>query len=78
VDDLVKAITDAVAAGIRERFAETAEAGKHADDSIEAGRDYVKAYVEFVHYSERLHLDAVGSAEHHAAPVASENAGHSH
>jgi hypothetical protein len=65
VDHLIKHVTEAVAAGIRERFAETAERKKHADESIAAGRDFVEAYVEFTHYVERLHLDAVGKTPHH-------------
>lgn len=66
VDPLVKLITGDAAAGIRERFAETLERKKHANDSVEAGRKYVAAYVEFVHYVERLHLDAAGHNAHHS------------
>jgi hypothetical protein len=62
VNELVKEITDIVSAGIRERFNHTVEAKKHADESVEGGRQYVKAYVEFVHYVEGLHLAAAGSA----------------
>ncbi len=58
VDALVKMVTDAVAAGIRERFARAAETRKHADDSVEAGREFVEAYVVFVHYVEGLYLTA--------------------
>lgn len=64
VNDLVKEITDVVSTGIRERFNHAVEAKKHADESVEAGRDYVKAYVEFVHYVEGLHLVAAGPAHH--------------
>jgi hypothetical protein len=35
-----------------------------ADESVEVGREYVKAYVEFVHYVEGLHLAAVGPASY--------------
>jgi hypothetical protein len=49
VNDLVKEISGIVSAGIRERFNHTVEAKKHAEESVEAGREYVKAYVEFVH-----------------------------
>jgi len=65
VDGLVKNITNAVSSGIRERFARVIEKKQHADESIDAGREFVEAYVEFVHYVERLHLDAVGQAPHH-------------
>jgi hypothetical protein len=37
---------------------------RHADDSVDAGREFVAAYVEFVHYAERLHLDATSPASH--------------
>ncbi len=60
VDVLVKEITDVVSAGIRERFNHAVEAKKHMDESVEAGREYVKAYVEFVHYVEALHKVAAG------------------
>jgi hypothetical protein len=64
VNELVKEITSIVSAGIRERFNHTVEAKKHADENVETGREYVKAYVEFVHYVEGLHLAAVGPAHH--------------
>lgn len=65
-DELVKAATDAVAAGIRERFAKAAEAKKHAGESVEAGRRFVAAYVEFVHYVERIFADAKSIAHAHS------------
>lgn len=61
---LVKLVNDAVAKGIHEHFEHANEAKKHVDESIEAGRKFVEAYVEFTHYVERLHLDAVGPSEH--------------
>jgi len=63
-DALVKLTADRVADGIRQRFAKVVEAKKHATDSVEAGLAYVAAYVEFVHYVERLHADAAGAAGH--------------
>ncbi len=66
VDALVKLITDAAAQGVRERFARTVEAKKHADESVEKGREFVESYVQFTHYVERLHQDASGKTlEHH-------------
>jgi hypothetical protein len=65
VEGLVKGATDAVAAGIRQRFAEAAEAKGHADESVEAGRRFVAAYVEFVHYVERIFADAEAGAQAH-------------
>jgi hypothetical protein len=63
---LVKEITDEAAAGICKRFAEASEKRKQADHSVEAGREYVAAYVEYVHYVEGLHQAAEGGDAHHA------------
>ena len=49
VDHLVKHVTDAVAKGIRQRFTDTQEKKKHAEESLAAGREFVAAYVEFTH-----------------------------
>lgn len=79
IDSLVKLVTDDVSAGIHKRFHHAFEAKKHADDSVEAGRKFVEAYVEFVHYVERLHNDALTSAVHHGESmetVSEEHHGH--
>lgn len=77
VDSLVKMVTDAVAAGIRERFAKASETRKHADQSVEAGREFVEAYVQFVHYAERLYSDAVTKHAEHVEAEAG-TTGHEH
>lgn len=58
-DNLMNIVNGAVVKGIRERFEKTKEAKKHAEESVEAGREFVEAYVEFTHYIERLHSDAL-------------------
>jgi hypothetical protein len=70
VEGLVRLVTTDVAAGIRERFARAATAREHADESVEAGREYVEAYVEYVHYVERIDSDAASGAHHGDAPAA--------
>lgn len=70
VDELAKKIAAAVEAGIRERFAAAAEARKHKDESVEAGRKFVAAYVQFVHYVEAIHDMAVGHGAHHGGEAA--------
>jgi hypothetical protein len=67
VDELVKELTGAVAEGVRQRFARAAEAKKHAEHNVAAGRGYVAAYIEFVHYVEQLHTAAgkVATEHHH-------------
>ena len=65
VETLIKLITDAASRGLRERFNKAKEARRPADHSVEAGREFVEAYVQFTHYVERLHLDSTVQAEHH-------------
>ena len=78
VDNLVKDVTDAVAKGIRDKFAHAKETKKHADDSVEAGREYVEAYVVFTHYVERLYNDATTKIDHHGEMKESEKKEHKH
>jgi hypothetical protein len=70
---LAMRISAAVDAGIRRRFEAAAEARNHAGESVAAGRDYVEAYVEYVHFVEsvvriveqgapRTHHDAIAGA----------------
>lgn len=65
VDKLVNVLTGAMANGIRERFAKAYEYQKHADDNVEAGREFVESYVIFTHYVEGLHGLIKGGAAHH-------------
>ncbi|MBI3403054.1 MAG: hypothetical protein HY048_16705 [Acidobacteria bacterium] len=62
VNDVVALVTEHAAVGIRARFALAQARQPHAGDSVAAGREYVKAYVEFIHYVEQLHLTIMGAA----------------
>jgi hypothetical protein len=77
-DTLVKHVTEAVAAGIQERYARALETKRHAEDSVAAGREFVEAYVEFTHYVERLHLDATSQSAAHAESAAPGARQHGH
>lgn len=77
VDTLVKELTDVVEQGVRERFERASKARAHAEHNVEAGRHFVEAYVEFMHYVERLHNDAMTDAAHHSGDSAG-NAQHAH
>ena len=65
VDKLVNVLSNAMANGIRKRFQHASETGKHADDSVAAGREFVESYVMFTHYIEGLHGLIKGGAPHH-------------
>ena len=73
-DALVKAMSAHVAEGVAGRYARAAAAMKHADHTVEAGRAYVEAYVDFIHYVERVHAAAVGPATAHGDAVAAPHA----
>ena len=52
VDSLARMISDTAGDGVRKRFQEVAARKKFAKDDVAAGREYVKAYLEFLHYVE--------------------------
>jgi len=68
VDELIKMVSDEIASGIRQRFDHALAAQKHSEHNVQAGREFVSAYVEFVHFVEQLYHNATaGTAErkHH-------------
>jgi hypothetical protein len=71
-------VTDSVTQGIRQRYEKVAEALKHKDESVQKGREYVEAYVEYTHYVERLQKDAEGQAAHHGEAVHKKQADQKH
>ena len=74
-DDVVADVTANVRNGVHERFARVRDARARADDSVEAGRQYVAAYVDYLHYVEGLlEANAPTPPEHQQTPVA----GHQH
>jgi hypothetical protein len=76
-DAVVKMVTDKIAAGIRERHAQAFEAKKHANESVEAGRKFVEAYLQYMHYVEQVLAASQAQHEHHAA-AQSASADHEH
>lgn len=72
VEELAKSISAHTAEGIRERFRHALETHKHAKGSVQAGREFVEAYVTYVHYVEGI-AQAVHGVPNHgeaAAPAA--------
>ncbi len=57
-------IGNATEKAIQDRFDKLMEAKKHKDDSVEAGREYVEAYVVYVHFVEGLHNTISGGGAH--------------
>jgi hypothetical protein len=65
VEPLLKLLSDAVQAGATEHFKHAVAKKNFDKNNIEAGREYVKAYVEFVHYVERIYQAAKNPAHGH-------------
>ena len=65
VEALIEKVTAHVAQGIRERFHKALEAKKRADQNVEAGREYVEVYVQYMHYVEGIHNAAMAVGAHH-------------
>jgi len=76
IDDLIKDVQHEVEVGIREKYQRVVETSKHKDDSVEAGREYVEAYVIYAHYIEGIHNTIHASVEHHGEQT--EPSGHIH
>jgi hypothetical protein len=66
VGPLAEHMATAVRDGVEERFAVAHEKRQVAEDSVEQGRDYVQAYVEFTHFVEQVdHLASHGASHQH-------------
>lgn len=55
VKKLVEVLTRALDESMRDRFERVMETRKHSDESVEKGRRFVEAYVQFTHYVEGIH-----------------------
>lgn len=55
VEPLLKLVGEKTREGIREHFNEASGKANFDKNDLDAGREYAKAYVEFVHYAERLY-----------------------
>ena len=67
VAPLQKLIAEAVSSGLLARYSKALEASKHKDESVQSGREYVEAYVIFVHYAEGLLVAAESGGAHGAS-----------
>jgi len=65
VAPLVRLLVGVAETGLRQRFAEARAARNYPAGDVEAGRAYVREYVPFIHYVERLYHAATTSAPGH-------------
>lgn len=79
IEKVQKLLSDAVRKGLDEHFHNAVARKDFPPNDVRAGREYVEAYVPYIHYVERLWQAASGAAHgHHAEqPRAAEEA-HTH
>ena len=77
IEPVVKLLSERMEHGVREHFKEALAKKKFDKNNVEAGREFVRAYVEYIHYVEGFHQTA-SSAAHGHFPEVEEAAAHSH
>ncbi len=70
VAPVLQFLTADVQSGIRRHFEEVMQRSGYAPDDVAAGRAYVAAYVEYVHYIEGLHRASLAGGHGHAGDEA--------
>lgn len=64
-DGMIQSIGEHLAAAVKVKFSKALEARKSKDKSVEAGREFVKSYVTYVHYVEGIHTAIMATGGHH-------------
>jgi hypothetical protein len=64
VAGLREELAAAIRNGVEQRFQRAQELRRHAADSVEAGRAYVAAYVDYVHFVESVHRLGTAEGQH--------------
>ena len=65
MESVVKLLTAAMQQHLREDFNEVVRAKAFMPDDVTAGRAYVRTYVEFIHYVERVYEASTVVAQGH-------------
>jgi hypothetical protein len=80
LEPVAKLVTERMHDGLHQQFESVASKKKYNPNDVQAARAYVGAYVEYVHYVERLY-DAAGvahTAHAQEAPAGGKPAAHAH
>lgn len=64
IESVLQVLKDAVEAGVRAKYEEALTKKSRADRSVEAGREWVRSYVTFVHYVKSIYDASQGEAPH--------------
>lgn len=65
-DEMIKTIQANAATAIREKYSKVLKASKTKDKSIESGREYVEAYVQYMHFVEGIDVAIMSTGSHHS------------
>jgi len=65
VDGLTGEMSKHLTESVKEKFNRVIDKKKLMNESVEAGREYVEAYVEYLHYVEGVHKAIAGKSGHH-------------
>ena len=76
VEPIVKLLTETIQEGVKRHFNDALKKKRFAADDVEAGREFVKAYVEYIHCVESLYSQA--SSQVHGHFSESDAGGHHH
>lgn len=71
-DEMIAKMSGHMASAIRVKFDQALETAKSKDTSVEAGREFVEAYVIYMHYVEGIHAAIMSVGDHHHAAVEGE------
>jgi len=74
-DDMIAKINAHLGAVIQEKYDALMKAKADKDKSVEAGRKYVAAYVDYMHYVENVHAAIVAEVGHHHESAAGSHSG---
>lgn len=79
IDKVLKVLNDAVRKGLHEHYHRTESHKRFGPDDVKAGREYVEAYVPYIHYVEKLWEAASAPAHgHYTEHGDAERAAHHH
>ena len=73
-EEMIKKISGHLAMTIQEKFNKALEARKNKDKSVEAGREFVEAYVTYMSYVESIHAAIMSAGGYHHEGAVKSNA----
>ncbi len=78
LEPLYKLLTDTIHEGLYEKFKEVVKKKDFKKNDVDAGREFVEAYVPFVHYVETLYDTAVKGGGHGHSQETEKESEHKH